>query len=78
MLQEKQKACANKRPTSYQSVISFGNSSYTESTATPRTIVLGTLGPFPLPKEEVKPIKKQRIAYEQVTTVVPQGKRQES
>ncbi|XXG73016.1 hypothetical protein AAC387_Pa07g1998 [Persea americana] len=58
MLQEKQSKRTFKRPTSCQSVTSLGNSQNTGSTSIPRTIVFGSLGPFPLPVEETAPAKK--------------------
>ena len=68
ILQEKQNKCNHKRRASCQSVISLGNSQNTRSTSTPRTIVFGSLGPFPLPAEETAPAKKQKTASERVTT----------
>lgn len=58
MLQEKQNMRTHKRPASCRSIISLGNSQNTGLTPTPRTIVFGLLGPFPLPVEETAPTKK--------------------
>ncbi|XXG62957.1 hypothetical protein AAC387_Pa05g1240 [Persea americana] len=57
MLQEKQSQRTFKCPTSCRSVTSLGNSQNTGSTSTPRTIVFGSLGSFPLPVEETAPAK---------------------
>ena len=62
MLQEKQSKGTFKRPVSCRSITSLGNSQNTGSTSTPRTIVFGSLGPFPLPAEETVPAKKQKTA----------------
>ena len=62
MLQEKQSKRTFKRPTSCRCVTSLGNSQNTGSTSTPRTIVFGSLGPFPLPVEETVPAEKQKTA----------------
>ncbi|KAJ8633182.1 hypothetical protein MRB53_026518 [Persea americana] len=58
MLQEKQSKRTHKRSTSCRSVTSLGNSQNTGSTPTHRTIVFGSLGPFPLPVEETVAAKK--------------------
>ena len=73
MLQEKQNKRTHKRPASYRSITSLGNSQNTGSTSTPWTIVFGSLGPFPLPVEETAPAKKQKTAPEHVTAVTPRA-----
>ncbi|XXG88032.1 hypothetical protein AAC387_Pa12g0303 [Persea americana] len=67
MLQEKQNKRTHKRPASYRSITSLGNSQNTGSTSTPRTIVFRSLGPFPFPVEETAPAKKQKTTPECVT-----------
>ena len=57
MLQEKQSKRTYKHPANCRSVTSLAKS-HTGSTSTPRTIVFGSLGPFPLHVEEVTPAKK--------------------
>ena len=69
MLQEKQSKGTFKRPASCRSITSLGNSQNTGSTSTPRTIVFGSLGPFPLPAEETVPAKKQKTAPQRVATL---------
>ena len=71
MLQEKQNKRTHKHPASCRSVTSLGNSQNTGSTSTPRTIVLGSLGPFSLHVEEIVLAKKQNIAPECVTALIP-------
>ena len=73
MLQEKQSKRTFKRPASCQSVTSLNKSQNTGSTSTPRTIVFGSLGPFPLPAEETVPAKKQKTAPQCVTTPTPKA-----
>ncbi|XXG85641.1 hypothetical protein AAC387_Pa11g0684 [Persea americana] len=73
MLQEKQSKLTFKRPASYRSVTSLGNSQNTGSTSTPRTIVFGSLGPFPLPIEETVPTKKQKTAPQRVAASTPKA-----
>ena len=73
MLQEKQSKRTFKCPASCRSVTSLGNSQNTGSTSTPRTIVFGSLGPFPLPAEETVPAKKQKTAPQRVTTPTPKA-----
>ena len=73
MLQEKQSKRTFKRPTSCRSVTSLGNSQNTGSTSTPRTIVFGSLGPFPLPVEETAPAKKQKTAPQRVAAPTPKA-----
>lgn len=63
MLQEKQSKRTFKRPASCRSVTSLGNPQNTGSTSSPRTIVFGSLGPFPLPIEDTALAKKQKIAF---------------
>ena len=73
MLQEKQSKRTFKRHASCRSVTSLGNSQNTGSTSTPRTIVFGSLGPFPLPAEETVPAKKQKTAPQRVATPTPKA-----
>ncbi|XXG68912.1 hypothetical protein AAC387_Pa06g1898 [Persea americana] len=73
MLQEKQSKCTFKRPVSCRSVTTLDNSQNTESTSTPRTIVFGSLGPFPLPVEETAPTKKQKTAPQRVVAPTPKA-----
>ena len=73
MLQEKQSKGTFKRPASCRSVTSLGNSQNTGSTSTPRTIIFGSLGPFPLPAKETVPIKKQKTAPQRVTALTPKA-----
>ena len=73
MLQQKQSTGTYKRPISCRSVTTLGNSLKSGSTSTPRTIVFGTLGPFPLPEEETALAKKQKLASQRVTTVTPRA-----
>ena len=73
MLQEKQNKSAPKRLVSCRSVISSSQEQNTGSTSTPRSIVFGSLGPFPLPAEETTPAKKQRTAHERVIAVTPRA-----
>ncbi|XXG53372.1 hypothetical protein AAC387_Pa03g1470 [Persea americana] len=73
MLQEKQSKHTFKRPASCRSVNSLSNSQNTGSTSTPRIIVFGSLGPFPLPVEETAPAKKQKTAPEPVTAPTPKA-----
>ncbi|XXG85669.1 hypothetical protein AAC387_Pa11g0706 [Persea americana] len=71
MLQEKQSKHTYKRPASCRSITSLGNSQNTGSTCTPRTIVFGSLAPFPLSVEETTPAKKQKTAPESVAALTP-------
>ena len=73
MLQEKQSKGTFKRPASCWSITSLGNSQNTGSTSTPRTIVFGSLGPFPLPVEETAPAKKQKTALQSVDAPTPKA-----
>jgi len=73
MLQEKQSKGTFKRPVSCRSITSLGNSQNTGSTSTPRTIVFGSLGPFPLPVEETAPAKKQKTAPQRVAAPTPKA-----
>ena len=73
MLQEKQNKRAPKRLASCRSITSAGKEQHAGSTSTPRSIVFGSLGPFPLPAEETTPAKKQRTAHERVTAVTPRA-----
>ncbi|XXG47516.1 hypothetical protein AAC387_Pa02g2151 [Persea americana] len=73
ILQEKQSKGTFKRPASCRSITSLGNSQNTGSTSTPRTIVFGSLGPFPLPAEETVPAKKQKTAPQRVATPTPKA-----
>ena len=73
MLQEKQNKHTHKRPASCRSVISLSNSQNTGLTSTPRAIVFGSPGPFPLPIEEIAPAKKQKTAPERVTAMTPRA-----
>ncbi|KAJ8649067.1 hypothetical protein MRB53_002090 [Persea americana] len=73
MLQEKQNKHTHKHPASCLSVISLGNFQNIGSTSTPRTIVFGSLGPFPLPVEKTTPAKKQKTAPERVTAMIPRA-----
>ena len=68
---KRSKTSTHKHPASYRSVSSLGNSQNTGSTSTSRTIIFGSLGPFPLPIKETKPTKKQKLAPERVTTMTP-------
>ena len=73
MLQEKQSKRTCKRPASCRSVTSLGNFQNTGSTSTPRTIIFGSLGSFPLPVDETAPAKKQRTAPERVVAPTPKA-----
>ena len=73
MLQEKQSKRTFKRPTSCRSVTSLGNCQNTGSTFTPRTIVFGSLGPFPLPIEETTPAKKHKTTPQRVAAPTPKA-----
>ncbi|XXG40570.1 hypothetical protein AAC387_Pa01g1252 [Persea americana] len=73
MLQERQSMGTFKRPASCRSITSLGNSQNIGSTSTPRTIVFGSLGPFPLPTEETMLAKKQKTAPQRVTTPTPKA-----
>ncbi|KAJ8633015.1 hypothetical protein MRB53_026351 [Persea americana] len=73
MLQEKQNKRTHKRPASCRSITSLDNSHNTGSTSTPRTIIFGSLEPFPLPVEETAPAKKQKTALERVTAMTPRA-----
>ncbi|XXG47491.1 hypothetical protein AAC387_Pa02g2129 [Persea americana] len=73
MLQEKQNKRTHKHPASCRSVTYLGNSQNTGSTSTPRTIVFGSLGPFPFPVEEPAPAKKQKTAPDHVTAMTPKA-----
>ncbi|WP_440998366.1 hypothetical protein, partial [Cysteiniphilum litorale] len=73
MLQEKQNKSAPKRLVSCRSVTSSGQEQNTGSTSTPRSIVFGSLGPFPLPTEETATAKKQKTASGHVTTPTPKA-----
>ncbi|KAJ8624182.1 hypothetical protein MRB53_032712 [Persea americana] len=73
MLQDKQSKRTYKPPTSCQSITSLGNSQNTGSTSTPRTIVFGLLGSFPLPVEETAPAKKKNTAPERVAAPTPKA-----
>ena len=73
MLQEKQSKHTHKHPTSCQSVTSLGNSQNSGLTSTPRTIVFGSLGPFPLPAEKTVPAKKQKTDPQRVAAPTPKA-----
>ncbi|XXG88403.1 hypothetical protein AAC387_Pa12g0614 [Persea americana] len=73
MLQEKQSKRTYKRPASCRSFTSLGNSQIIGSTSTPRTIVFGSLGPFPLPVDETVPAKKQKTTSERVAASTPKA-----
>ena len=73
MLQEKQRKRTFKHPASCRSVTSLGNSQNTRSTSTPRTIVFGSLGPFPLPVEETTLAKKKKTAPQRVAAPTPKA-----
>ena len=73
MLQEKQSKRTYKRPASCRSITSLDNSQNIGSTSTPRTIVFGSLGPFPLPVEETTSAKKQRTAPQRVVAPTPKA-----
>ncbi|XXG59326.1 hypothetical protein AAC387_Pa04g1430 [Persea americana] len=73
MLQEKKSKGTFKRPVSCQSITSLGYSQNTGPTSTPRTIVFGSLGPFPLPAEKTVPVKKQKTAPQRVSTPTPKA-----
>ncbi|XXG47547.1 hypothetical protein AAC387_Pa02g2175 [Persea americana] len=73
MLQEKQSKGTFKRLACCRSVTSLSNSQNTGSTSTPRTIVFGSLGPFPLPVEETVPAKKQKTAPQRVAAPTPKA-----
>ncbi|XXG46913.1 hypothetical protein AAC387_Pa02g1642 [Persea americana] len=73
MLQEKQSKRTFKHPTSCLSITSLDNSQNTGPTSTPRTIVFGSLGPFPLPVEETAPAKKQKTAPQRVAAPTPKA-----
>ncbi|MCE8502537.1 hypothetical protein KAJ99_09810, partial [Latilactobacillus sakei] len=72
-LKENQTKRTYKRPASCRSITSLGNSQNTGSTSTPRTIVFGSLGPFPLPAEETAPAKKQKTASGRVAAPTPKA-----
>ncbi|KAJ8619842.1 hypothetical protein MRB53_028371 [Persea americana] len=78
MLQEKQSKRTFKCPASCRSVTSLGNSQNTEPTSTPRTVVFGSLGPFPLPVEKTARAKKQKTAPQNVAAPDTKGSRQET
>ena len=63
----------SQRLVSCRSVISLDNSQNTRSTSTPRTIVFGSLGPFPLPVEEIASAKKQKTAFGHVAAPTPKA-----
>ncbi|XXG85718.1 hypothetical protein AAC387_Pa11g0751 [Persea americana] len=73
MLQEKQSKRTFKCPASCRSVTSLGNSQNSGSTSTPWTIVFGSLGPFPLPVQEMTPTKKQKTAPQHVVAPTPKA-----
>ncbi|XXG53801.1 hypothetical protein AAC387_Pa03g1836 [Persea americana] len=73
VLQEKQSKRTCKRPVSCRSVVSLGNSQKTGSTSTPQTIVFGSIGPFPLPVDEIALTKKQKTVPERVTAPTPRA-----
>ena len=72
-LQQKQAKGIHKRPANSRNTTTLGNTSKSWSTSTPRTIIFGTLGPFPLPEEETAPAKKQKVAPQRVNTMTPKA-----